>query len=35
MYIGTAISALTLSFVIKEKDKEGFKQFNNEDKFWQ
>ena len=33
MYVGTAISALTLSFVIKDKDKEGFKQFSNQEKF--
>ena len=32
MYTGIAISALTLSFVIKDKDKEGFKQFNNQEK---
>tara|TARA_B100001093_G_scaffold519746_1_gene610224 strand:- start:10292 stop:10726 length:435 start_codon:yes stop_codon:yes gene_type:complete len=32
MYIGVAISAITLSFVMKDKDKDGFKQFSNETK---
>ena len=32
LYIGSAISAIILSFVMKDKDKEGFKQFSNETK---
>ena len=32
MYIGVAISAITLLFVMKDKDKDGFKQFSNETK---
>ena len=30
LYIGSAISAIILAFVMKDKDKEGFKQFSNE-----